>query len=120
MKIKKGTIHLNDLKFYAYHGCFEKEKIVGTPFAVDVVMEYDAEKASLSDDISDTLNYQKAYELIAKEMQQTSNLLEHVANRILNCLYENFQNLLFAKVTVHKVAPPMGGEIGSVSLTLER
>lgn len=115
-----GIINIEDMKFYAYHGCFDKEKIVGTPFAVSVRMEYDAQIASHSDNIYDALNYQKAYELIAKEMQQTSNLLEHVAQRILDCLYENFTELCFARVEVKKLAPPMGGEIGSVSLTLKR
>lgn len=118
--MNKGIINLNDLSFYAYHGCFDKEKIVGTPFSVDVTMEYDVEKASLSDNIEDTLNYQTAYKLIATEMKQTSNLLENVAKRILESLYKHFNNLLFAKVTIKKIAPPMGGEIGNVSLTLEQ
>ncbi len=118
--MQKGIISIEDMKFYAYHGCFDKEKIVGTPFSVCVRMEYDATKAAISDDINDTLNYQKAYELIAAEMQQTSNLLEHVANRILDCLYANFEQLLSARVTVRKIAPPMGGEIGNTSITLER
>lgn len=115
-----GIITIEDMKFYAYHGCFDKEKIVGTPFAVSVRMEYNASSSAISDNINDALNYQKAYELIAKEMQQTSNLLENVAKRILDCLYTNFPELLFAKVQVKKLAPPMGGEIGNVSLTLER
>lgn len=115
-----GIIIIDDMKFYAYHGCFDKEKIVGTPFSVSVYMKYDAEKSAQSDNIDDALNYQKAYELIAKEMQQTSNLLEHITQRILDCLYDNFEELCFARVTVKKLAPPMGGEIGSVSLTLQR
>lgn len=115
-----GIIVIENMKFYAYHGCFDKEKIVGTPFAVSVHMEYDAEKAAQSDNITHALNYQKAYELIAKEMQETSNLLEHVTQRILNRLYDNFEELCFARVTVKKLAPPMGGEIGSVSVTLKR
>lgn len=118
--MNKGIIKIEDMKFYAYHGCFDKEKIVGTPFSVSVLMEYDATKPTKSDNIDDALNYQKAYELIAEEMQKTSNLLENVAQRILDCLYENFPELAFAKVQVKKIAPPMGGEIGSVSLTLER
>lgn len=118
--MNKGIINLKNLKFYAYHGCFEKEKIVGTPFVVNVQMIYDAEKASLSDNIDDTLNYQRAYELIAVEMKKSSNLLEHVAKRILDVLYKHFPNLLHAEVEVQKTAPPMGGEIGYVSLVLER
>ncbi len=118
--MKNAVVQIEDMRFYAYHGCFEKEKIVGTPFSVSVVMEYDARKAMESDDISDTLNYQRAYELIAAEMAQTSNLLEHVAGRILDCLYAHFEQLEFARVTVKKIAPPMGGEIGATSITLER
>lgn len=115
-----AIITIEDMKFYAYHGCFDREKIVGTPFAVSVYMEYDASKPVRTDAIDDALNYQRAYELIAKEMQETSNLLEHVTQRILDCLYANFEMLSFARVTVRKLAPPMGGEIGSVSVTLAR
>ncbi len=115
-----NRIELENMEFYAYHGCFEKEKIVGGRFVVSVWLDYDATLAAKTDDLAHTLNYQRAYEMIAKEMQQTSNLLEHVAGRLLDMLYENFPKIEQAKVKVSKMNPPMGGQIGSVSLTMKR
>nr|WP_320117586.1 dihydroneopterin aldolase [uncultured Marinifilum sp.] len=115
-----GIIELEGLEFYAYHGCFKEEQIVGNKFTVYVRMEYDAEKAAKSDYINDALNYQRAYEMIKEQLQIKSHLLEHVCNRILDTLYDNFPELKHAKVKVSKMNPPMGGQIEKVSLTLSR
>lgn len=118
--MKKATINIRGMKFYAYHGCFEKEKIVGTPFQVNARMEYDATLPTQSDNIEDALNYQKAYNLIAEEMKVTANILEYVVERILDRLFLEFPQLLYAEVEVQKLAPPMNGEIESVGVTLQR
>ena len=71
-------INLQDMEFYAYHGCFAAEKKVGNRFIVNAWLEYDSEKAADSDNIKDALNYQTAYEVIAEQMSKTSSLLENV------------------------------------------
>lgn len=115
-----GIIELEGLEFYAYHGCFKAEQIVGNKFTVYVRMEYNPEKAVKSDDIHDALNYQRAYEMIKEQVQITSHLLEHVGQRILDVLYKNFPELEHATVKISKMNPPMGGQIEKVSLTLSR
>ncbi|WP_372751603.1 dihydroneopterin aldolase [Labilibaculum sp.] len=115
-----GIIELEGMEFYAYHGCFKEEQIVGNKFTVYVRMEYVAEKAAKSDSIGDALNYQRAYEMIKEQLQIKSHLLEHVCERILDVLYQNFPELVHAKVKVSKMNPPMGGQIEKVSLTLSR
>ena len=116
-----GIIELEGMEFYAYHGCFKEEQIVGNKFTVYVRMEYDAEMATLSDKIGSALNYQRAYELIEEQVQIKSHLLEHVCKRILDTLYANFPELRLATVKVSKMNPPMGGgRIDRVSVTLTR
>ncbi|MCY1634404.1 dihydroneopterin aldolase [Marinifilum sp. D737] len=115
-----GIIELEGMEFYAYHGCFKEEQIVGNKFTVYVRMEYDETKAAQSDCIGDALNYQRAYEKIKEQLQIKSHLLEHVCQRILDMLYENFPELQHATVKVSKMNPPMGGQIEKVSLTLSR
>jgi dihydroneopterin aldolase len=115
-----GIIELEGMEFYAYHGCFKEEQIVGNKFTVYVRMEYDETKAAQSDYIGDALNYQRAYEKIKEQLQIKSHLLEHVCQRILDMLYENFPELQHASVKVSKMNPPMGGQIEKVSLTLCR
>ena len=115
-----GIIELEGMEFYAYHGCFKEEQIVGSKFVVSLRMEYDETKAAQSDYIGDALNYQHVYEKVKEQLQIKSHLLEHIGNRILDTLYENFPELQYATVKVSKINPPMGGQIEKVSLTLSR
>ncbi len=115
-----GLIEIEGMHFYAYHGHFETEQIVGNDFIVDLQMNADCKKASVSDDLTDALNYQAAYTLVKKEMSVKSRLLENVAERILDALFREFPMLENAKVKVSKMNPPMGGEIDKVSVTLSR
>jgi len=115
-----GVIEIEGMEFYAYHGHFAEEQIVGNRFIVDLAIFTDCSKAAKSDELNDALNYQSVYLIVNKEMQIKSRLLENVAGRILNRLYEDFKSIEKAKVKISKLNPPMGGQIEKVSVTLER
>jgi dihydroneopterin aldolase len=115
-----GIIEIEGMEFYAYHGHFAVEQIVGNRFIVDVTLFTNCEKAAQSDDLDDALNYQSVYLAISSEMRIASHLLEHVAGRILNRLYVDFSGIEKAKVKISKMNPPMGGQIERVSVTFER
>ena len=116
--MKPGIIEIEGMKFYAYHGYFESERIIGNEFVVDISIETDCSAAGASDKLEDALNYQAVYELVKAEMRVNSHLLEHVAQRILDSLSAKFPNVQNAKIKVSKMNPPMGGEIEKVSVTL--
>ncbi|MCK7538301.1 MAG: dihydroneopterin aldolase [Marinilabiliales bacterium] len=61
-----GLIRIEDMEFYAFHGHYREEQIVGNHFLVDVTIETDTDKAGKSDELRDTLNYQTAYLLVKK------------------------------------------------------
>ena len=115
-----GVIEIEGMEFYAYHGHFAGEQIVGNRFIVDLTLFTDCEKAAKSDDLIDALNYQSVYLIVKKEMQIKSHLLEHVAGRILNRLYDEYESIEKARVKISKLNPPMGGQIEKVSVTIER
>ncbi len=115
-----GVIEIEGMKFYAYHGHFAAEQIVGNNFEVYARIEANCSKAGESDNLDDALNYQAVYETIQKEMQIKSALLENVATRILGALYAEFPSIEKAKIKISKMNPPMGGEMERVSVTLER
>lgn len=106
------------MQFHANHGCFKEEEITGNAFIVDLQLEVDTSTAQKSDDLNDTLDYQSVYLLVKAEMAEHSALLEHVAQRILTKLHQEFKQIEFAEVCVSKMNPPLGGQIGSVSVTL--
>ncbi len=115
-----GMIQLENMEFYAYHGCYKEEQVVGNQFLVDLSLETDCDKPMKTDNLGDALNYLKVFELIKAEMAIKSNLLEHIAGRILDTLYENFDQIEKATIKVRKMNPPLGGRIESVSVTLSR
>ena len=115
-----GRICLNGMEFYAYHGCYREEQLIGNHFLVDITMDTDMEKASKSDDLHDALNYAEVYELVKQEMGIRSYLLEHVSARILNRLFERFPQLEQAEARVSKLNPPVGGQMRSVSVSQQR
>ena len=115
-----GTIEIEGMEFYAYHGCFEAEQIVGNKFIVYACIRYDCKKAALSDDITDALSYQTAYEIISREMKTNSHLLENVAHRMIDALYREFPEIQYVKIKVSKLNPPLGGKLYSTSVTLEK
>lgn len=115
-----GIIEIEGMKFYAYHGHFEAEQIIGNEFIVEVKINTDCTKAALTDDLNDALNYQAVYDIIKQEMTENSKLLENLAKRILDALYFNFSQIKKTKLKISKINPSMGGEIEKVSVTLTR
>ncbi|MDR2563058.1 MAG: dihydroneopterin aldolase [Prevotellaceae bacterium] len=115
-----ALIEIENMEFFARHGCFPEERIIGNRFIVSLAMEVNADRACESDEIADAVNYQNSYEIVKAEMQQPSHLLEHVAKRILDALFKNQKGISKATVKVSKINPPMGGQIEKVSLSLSR
>ncbi|MBN2261443.1 MAG: dihydroneopterin aldolase [Prolixibacteraceae bacterium] len=115
-----GLIEIEGMEFYAYHGHFIQEQVVGNKFLVNVAIETNCSKAGNSDNLKDALDYQKVYTLIKEEMQTKSFLLENICQRILDRLYDNFNNIDKATIKVSKINPPMGGQIEKVSISMSR
>ena len=109
------------MEFYAFHGHYREEQIVGNKFQVDLIIDVDMSKPAGSDNLKDAINYQVAYRLVKEEMEKKSNLLEHIARRILDTIYKHFNGINRVTVKVSKMNPPMGGgRIERVSVTLTR
>lgn len=111
-----GTIAINGMCFYAYHGCFTEERAIGTHFRVDLVLKTDTSRAEVSDNIADTVNYLEVYRVVKREMERPSNLLEHVAHRVGEAVREEFAGVETVTVKVYKLNPPLGGQMDSVSV----
>ena len=116
--MKMGKILLEGMEFFAYHGHFREEQIIGTKFMVDLEMEFDTVKAENSDHLHDTINYQEVYLLVKREMEINSHLMERVARRILDSMKQSFPPLKTIHVKISKLNPPLGGKVSQVSCML--
>ena len=116
-----GKIVIEEMEFYAFHGHYQEEQIVGNRFLVDLELKTNLSAAAASDQLEDAVNYQEAYKLIKHEMRITkSNLLENIAKRILDALFREMKGIDKATVKIRKMNPPMGGLIQSVGVSMSR
>ncbi|MCK5068863.1 MAG: dihydroneopterin aldolase [Bacteroidales bacterium] len=116
-----GKIVIEEMEFYAFHGHYQEEQIVGNRFLVDLEMETNLSVPASSDNLNDAVNYQLAYQIIKNEMRRTkSNLLENIGKRMLDALFAKMDNIEKATIRVRKLNPPLGGPIKSVGITMSR
>lgn len=113
-----AKVIVQGIKLYGYHGCMEEEGKIGRTFVVDVVLEADLKQAAKDDKLSETINYVTVYEIVKEEMAVRSKLIEHVAKRIYDHLYQRFPLLISAEVKVTKLDPPINGIVESASVVI--
>lgn len=115
----KARVRLNAMEFHAYHGVYPKEQTEGGRFRVALQFDYDAKSAMESDRLEDALDYSVAYRIVESCMAQRSDLLEHVAGRILKTVKTQFPEVTGLQVRIDKLRPPMDGELESVSVEMQ-
>ena len=120
MRLKESFVSLDGLRFHAFHGVLPQERTVGNDYVLSVCAGYDVSKACLSDDVSDTLNYARMYDIVKAEMAEPSQLLERVAWRIGERLMAEFPSIISLNIRLTKQNPPMGacGDGATVELHL--
>ena len=111
---------LEGMHFYANHGYYAHEQEVGGQYTVDLYLHLDCRKAGLSDQLEDTLNYEIAYELIAKIMSEPKHLIEHIAYQILEQVTKSFAEVERAKIRVTNLQPPLKGNVAKTFIEVER
>ena len=115
-----GTIKVNNIKLYAYHGCLDEEAKIGSEYRVDVAVKTDLKKSAKTDALEDTVDYVHLNHIVKQEMAIRSKLLEEVVQRILNRIFKELSMVKKAKVSVAKVNPPIGGNVEEVVVILTK
>jgi len=111
------TVTLEAMKFHAFHGVMEEERIIGGTFLADISYKIDT-NAVESDNIKDTINYASVYDIVKEEMDNPSQLIEHVTGRIMRALKTKFPQMHETTVKISKLNPPVNGEAGKASVTI--
>lgn len=119
MMEKTGILELEGMEFHARHGCLEREKAVENLFMVDFRAELDMAAAAGSDRLEDAVDYGRIYCIVKKEMSVHSDLLEHLAGRIVKAIAEAFPELGHFSIRVSKRRPPVDGIAAWSRVTLE-
>ncbi len=114
-----GNIKLNKIRTFSYHGCLAEEGKIGSDYVVNLDIKTDLRKASESDQLGDTVDYVALNRIVIEEMQIRSNLLEHVAHRMIVRIFAEFPEVSRILISVSKINPPINGDVASVSVEME-
>ncbi len=107
--INMGSVSLEGLEFFAYHGYYDEEQKVGNKYAVDITVNTDFDLAAEKDILSGTVNYEVLYKIISLEMSKPARMLEHLGKRIIQSAFDNFPFINSVEVSISKFNPPIGG-----------
>ena len=113
-----GSIKVENIRVYAYHGCLKEETKIGSDYRVDLLVKSDLEMSSETDDLNDTVDYVLLNRIVKEEMNIPSKLLESVAKRILNRIFIESDLVTKATISVSKINPPIGGDVGLVTIKM--
>ena len=104
-------IQLVGMMFYGHHGVDPMEQELGQRFIVDVDVHLSLQRAGLSDDVRDTINYARIYRLVKNVVEGPSRkLLENLAETIAQGLLTGY-DVDAVSVKVKKPEVPMKGSI---------
>ncbi len=112
------TIELNDLHFFAFHGMYEEEKLLGNTFVVNASLSFNANKKIST--IQQTINYVSVYNIIKQRMQIPTALLETLVEDLAGLIYELDNRIKSVSIAVTKKNLPVANMEGSVSVTLKK
>ena len=114
----KHKISIEGIKLYGFHGCMEEEGKIGGNYRVDVHITTDFTKGAIEDKLEHTIDYVIVHEIVKEEMAIRSKLIENVGFRIVEKLKQKFGQRAKFKVVIHKLSPPINGDVDAVSVTV--
>ena len=114
-------IEIRDLRVVGVHGVLDEERDRAQPFRLDLDVWVDLSSAGVSDALSDTVDYGALVELAAAVVSdQSFALLEALSQAVAATVLAADSRVLAVEVTLHKLRPPIGLDVGSVGVRVRR
>jgi dihydroneopterin aldolase len=113
------SIHLHNLRFFAHHGIYEEERILGNEFELNITVKHSPKQLPVKH-LPDTIDYISVYELVKKRMGIPTPLLETLATDIAMQILEKFLLAEAVSISIRKLYPPVSQLQGSVGVSFER
>ncbi|MCP4727551.1 MAG: dihydroneopterin aldolase [bacterium] len=114
------TVSLKNMTFFGYHGQKKNERELGQQYQADLELILDTSRAAENDDLTHTVDYQKAF-LIVNEIitEESFRLIETIADRISKRILDSF-DIRAVTVRLRKIKPPMNGILDHVEICINR
>jgi dihydroneopterin aldolase len=115
------SIIARGLIFQGCHGVEEIEKTQPQEFKIDLELFLDLEKAGKTDDLENTIDYGRVFQLVKQITEKESfNLIEALADRIARVLLHSFPLLQGLEVTIYKPQAPVSGKFDYFAVKIKR
>jgi dihydroneopterin aldolase len=115
-----GSILIEKLDIYAYHGFFSEEERLGQRFTLDLVLATDIRASAISDALADTVDYGKVVVVVTQAFTaRRFNLLEAAARAVALAVLDAFPPVTRIEITLRKPAPPIPATLASVGIRLD-
>lgn len=114
--MKSGKIILNNMEFYGFHGVPDAERKIKQLFVISVSFDYDFTQAAIHDDLSQTINYKKVYDICKNELNKQYKLIESIAYRIAHAIKNNFPTTKNIEVQISKPQVQISGKLENVQV----
>ena len=116
----KATVKVENLKIYAFHGCMDEEKVIGSDYVINMKAVCFVGEKVFNDDITQTVDYVDLARIAKREMAVRSKLLEAVIKRIIDASFKEIDSLEELCVSVSKINPPINADVKAVSVTMSK
>ena len=114
-------IIIKNLELYCYHGVNPEEKEEGQAFVFTVIASVDLSVPCMTDSVDDTVSYAKMVKTIRRVAErEKNNLIERVAQRIADALFEEYDRIVTLDITVKKPQAPIKADFDYVAVQIER
>jgi len=111
-------VSLHGAEFFARHGFYKEEQILGNYFIVNIEACFNPNTPAINDDLNNTLNYERLYEIAKAWMTVPKQLLETVAQGIADDILLQFTYVSTLQVEVKKLNPPLKGKVAASGITV--
>ena len=118
-QLRRQQVRIKDLRLFAHHGVLPQERTVGAYFILNVGVETNFSRAMKDDDLDGTISYADLFEVIKAEMAVPSQLLEHVAGRICQAIFDRFPTAEAIHLQILKENPPMGADLAGAGIEVD-
>ncbi|HHH52489.1 MAG TPA: dihydroneopterin aldolase [Bacteroidetes bacterium] len=111
-----GKIKLNNMEFYGFHGVPDSERKIKQLFVISVTMDFDFTIAAVKDNLNDTINYVKVYNICKEEMKKEYKLIESMAYSIAHTIKNKFSGITNIEVKIAKPQVQIKGKLENVEV----
>ena len=97
-----------------------RRKKIGSDYLVNLIVHSDLGLSCKSDKLMDTVDYVALLNIVKNQMKMRANLLENVADRVVNEIISQFPSVKKAVIKIAKLNPPINGEVDEGAVRREK